>query len=63
MFSPADKGHADAQLPHCIQASISLAPSLLTSLYKSGLMLFFLKIFPLKSHKWANRKLFLRPSK
>ena len=36
-------------MPHCIQASISLAPSLLTSLYKSGLILFFFTIFPLKN--------------
>ena len=46
MFSPEDKEHAEAQVPHCMQVSISLAPSLLTSLYKSGLIFFLFTLLP-----------------
>jgi hypothetical protein len=53
VFSPEDKEHAEAQVPHCMQVSISLAPSLLTSLYKSGSTLFFFTIFLFKVHTQA----------
>jgi hypothetical protein len=58
VFSPEDKEHAEAQLPHCMQVSMSLAPSLWTSLYNPGSMLLFFTIFLFKVHTQAIRDRF-----